>query len=181
VEFLTEAVEVIFIQTAFHVRTCVHARRGVSLEEDLVAARWIVLAAEEVVKANFIQRSSTGIGRDVATDANAWALLTVHHDGRIPTNPVTITLFQFLITRELRLNSVGNGLNDSSRRYGSSRYTLGRRALQEAQHKVSSSLGRCFVEQAVERIHPLAGFFRVAIVHVRGNSVADEWEIGIAL
>src|SRR5699024_12426475 len=55
-DFLTETVEVIFIQTAFHVRTCVHAGGGVALEEDLVAARRIVLAPEEVVKANFIQR-----------------------------------------------------------------------------------------------------------------------------
>src|SRR5699024_7118154 len=105
-----------FIQTAFHVRTCVHAGGGVSLEEDLVAAGRIVLAAEEVVKANFIQWSSTGIGRDVATDANAWSLLTVHHDCRVPTNPATITLFQFLITRELRLHGGGDGVNEVSRR-----------------------------------------------------------------
>src|SRR5699024_381328 len=115
-DFLTGAAEVIVIQTAFRARTCGPARRGVSLGEDLVAARWIVLAAEEVVKANFIQRSSTGIGRDVATDANAWALLTVHHDGRIPTNPATITFFQFLITRELRLHGGGDGVNEVSRR-----------------------------------------------------------------
>ena len=82
-----------------------------TLEEYLVAAGWIVLAAEEVVEANLIQRCSTCVGGDVATDANTWALSTVHHDRCIPADPTTITLFQFLIAWELRFHGGRDGVN----------------------------------------------------------------------
>jgi len=56
-EFLTEAVELPFGQPAFEERAGVDARRGVTLEEDLVAAAVGGVAAEEVVEADFVEDS----------------------------------------------------------------------------------------------------------------------------
>src|SRR5699024_5482197 len=46
---LPETVEIVLPQPTLEVSTCVHAGRGVPLEEDVVAAARVVLAAEEVV------------------------------------------------------------------------------------------------------------------------------------
>jgi hypothetical protein len=41
----------------------------VALEEDLVAAARVVLAAEEVVETDLVERRGGGVGGDVAADA----------------------------------------------------------------------------------------------------------------
>jgi hypothetical protein len=51
-ELAAEALEVLLGQPALEERAGVDAGRGVPLEEDLVAAALVVLAAEEVVEAD---------------------------------------------------------------------------------------------------------------------------------
>ena len=53
-DLLAEAVQILFGQAAFHVCARVHSGGSVALEEDLVAARRIVLALEEVVQADLV-------------------------------------------------------------------------------------------------------------------------------
>ena len=67
---LPEAVQVLLGQAAFHERPGVHAGGGVALEEDLVTAAGVVLAAEEVVEAHLVQGRGTGVGGDVPADAD---------------------------------------------------------------------------------------------------------------
>ena len=70
---LAEAVELLLGQATLEERAGVHARRRMPLEEDLVAAAGVVLAAEEVVEADLVERRGRGVGRDVAADADAGA------------------------------------------------------------------------------------------------------------
>ena len=76
---LPEAVQVLLGQPAFQEGAGVHAGGGVALEEDLVAAAGVVLAAEEVVEAHLVQRGRAGVGGDVPADADVRALGAVHH------------------------------------------------------------------------------------------------------
>jgi len=71
---LPEAVEVLLAEAVEQERAGVDARRGVALEEDLVAAVALVLAAEEVVEADVVEGRRGGEGGDVAADADAGAL-----------------------------------------------------------------------------------------------------------
>ena len=53
---LTEAVHFLFGKATFDERTCVGARGGMALEEDMVATARVILTAEEVVEANLVER-----------------------------------------------------------------------------------------------------------------------------
>ena len=53
---LTEAIKLAFVQTSLKECAGIHTGRGVTLHEDLVATTGVVLAAEEVVETDFIQR-----------------------------------------------------------------------------------------------------------------------------
>ena len=75
---LAEAVELVVAEAALEERAGVDAGGGVALEEDLVAAAGVVLAAEEVVEADLVERGARRVGRDVAADADAGALRAVH-------------------------------------------------------------------------------------------------------
>ena len=83
---LPEAVQVLLGQPAFHERAGVHAGGGVALEEDLVAAAGVVLAAEEVVEAHLVQGRGAGVGGDVPADADVRPLGPVHHDRGVPAH-----------------------------------------------------------------------------------------------
>ena len=68
---LPEAVEVLLGQPALEERARVDAGGGVTLEVDLIArAGREVLAAEEMVEADLVQRGRRGVGRDVAANAD---------------------------------------------------------------------------------------------------------------
>lgn len=95
---LTEAVELRFAQSTLEEGTGVRTGGGVALDEDLVAARGVVGAAEEVVEPDFVQRGRRGVRGDVPTDSDARALRTVHRDGRVPADPGAIPALDLLVT-----------------------------------------------------------------------------------
>ena len=70
-ELLAEPVELVLGEPALEEGAGVDAGGGVALEVDLVAAAGVVLAAEEVVEADLVQRRGRGVGGDVAADADA--------------------------------------------------------------------------------------------------------------
>lgn len=66
VNFLTEVVHLLFGQTAFQERTCIYARRDVTLEVHQIAAIFLSARTEEVVEADFVEGRGRLIGRHVA-------------------------------------------------------------------------------------------------------------------
>ncbi len=102
-ELLPEAVQLLLGEPALEERAGVHAGGGVALEEDLVAAAGVVLAAEEVVEADLVERRGRGVGRDVAADADAGALRPVHHDRGVPPDVGADAPLDVLVAGEPRL------------------------------------------------------------------------------
>ena len=85
-DLLAEVVEVILGQPALEKSTGVDARRGVTLEEDLVAHSVGVLAAEEMVEADFVQRGGAGVRREVATDSGRPIVGAQDHRHGVPAD-----------------------------------------------------------------------------------------------
>ena len=68
-DLAAEMVEVVGGETTFHEGAGVHAGSGVALEVDVVTGVSVVLAAEEVVEADLVQRRRRRERREVAADA----------------------------------------------------------------------------------------------------------------
>ena len=96
---LPEPVQVLLGQPALHEGAGVHAGGGVALEEDLVPAAGVVLAAEEVVEADLVQGRGAGIGRDVPADPDVRPLRPVHHDRGVPAQPRPVLPLDLLVAR----------------------------------------------------------------------------------
>ena len=99
---LPEPVQVLLGQPALHEGAGVHAGGGVALEEDLVPAAGVVLAAEEVVEADLVQGRGAGIGRDVPADPDIRPLRPVHHDRGVPAQPRPVLPLDLLVPGERR-------------------------------------------------------------------------------
>ena len=108
---LPEPVQVLLAQPTLEVGPGVHARRGVALEEHLVAAAGVVGSAEEVVQADLVQRGRAGVGGDVPTDADVRALGPVHQHRGVPADQAAVTPLDLLVTGELRLVGHRDGVD----------------------------------------------------------------------
>src|SRR5690606_26021604 len=85
-DLAAEVVEVVLGEPALEECPGVDAGRGVALEVDLVAVLAVVLAAEEVVEADLIERRRAGEGGQVAADAIGRLVGLDHHDRGVPTD-----------------------------------------------------------------------------------------------
>jgi hypothetical protein len=72
----------------------------VALEEDVVAAALVVLAAEEVVEAHLVESRGGGVGGDVAAHLDAGALRAVHQHRGIPAVPAAERALDLFIAGE---------------------------------------------------------------------------------
>ena len=176
---LTEAVHVLLGEASLEEGAGVHAGGGVALEEDVVAAARVVLAAEEVVEADLVECGGGGVGGDVATDTDAGTLGAVHHDRGIPPHPAAVALLHRLITRELRLHRGGDGVDVVGRQQRRQRHPLGGRAFQHPQHQVAGPVRAGVGEQTVEGVHPLLGLIGVGVLEVGRDTVADITEVAV--
>ena len=138
---LAEAVEVLFAQSALEEGAGIHTWGSMALEEDLVTATGVILAAEEVVEAHFVQRGGAGIGGNMATYTNSGTLGAVHHDGGVPANPTTVALFYFLITGELWLHGGGDGVDEVGGRQRRQRHAACGGTFDHAQHQEAGAVG----------------------------------------
>ncbi|CKQ18553.1 Uncharacterised protein [Mycobacterium tuberculosis] len=114
--FLAESVELLGGQPPFEEGARVDSRGSVALDEHLIAAARVRLAAEEVVETDLIERRGRRVGRDMATHAHTRSLRTVHHDGRIPSDPRSITTFDVFVAGEPRLQLGRDGVDIVGRR-----------------------------------------------------------------
>ena len=100
---LAEAVEALLADPALDVGAGVHPGRGVPLEEDLVAAAGMVLASEEVVHADLVERGRRGVAGDMATYADRGALRAMHQHRGVPPDQAAERPLHLLIAGEPRL------------------------------------------------------------------------------
>ncbi len=180
-DLLAEAVEVVLAQAPLEEGAGVDAGGGVALEEDLVAAARVVLAAPEVVEADLVERGGGGVGGDVAAHADARTLRAVHHDGGVPAHPAAVALLHLLVARKLRLHGGGDGVHEVRGGEVRQRNALEGGTLQHAEHEVAGA-GRVLLrEETVEGVHPLLGLLGVGVFEVGRDAVADRRVVGVAL
>ena len=175
---LPEAVEIVLAEPTLEVRAGVHAGGGVALEEDVVTAAGMVLAAEEVVVAHFVERRRARVGRDVPAHADAGALGAVDHDGGVPADPPAVGTLHRLVARELRLEAGGDRVDVVRGGERRERYALFRGTFEQPQHQVASPLGPGLGEQTVERIHPLLGLLGIGVRQVGRDALAEDRHVG---
>ena len=145
-----------------------------ALDEDVVAAARVVLAAEEVVEPDLVEGGRGGVGRDVPADADPGPLRPVHRHRRVPPDPAPVGALGLLVAREPRLPVGGDGVDVvGAGQRGHPDVALAG-ALQHAQHQVAGALLAGGVEHGVEGVQPLGGLLRVDVRQVRGEAVADD-------
>ena len=160
---LPEPVELVRGQAALEVRPGVDAGGGVALEVDLVAAAGVVLAAEEVVQTDLVQRRHGRVRGDVAADAEALALGASHHDCRVPADPRAIPALHGLVTREVRLLVHTDGVHVGRRHRRGDAHIPFPRPPEQVEHDVPGAGSALVVDQPVEGLDPFLGLGRVDV------------------
>ena len=160
---LPEPVQVLLGQTALHEGPGVHAGGGVALEEDLVPAAGVVLAAEEVVEPDLVQGRGPGIGRDVPADPDVRPLRPVHHDRGVPAQPRPVLPLDLLVPGERRFLVHRDRVDVVRGGHHRNTHTLRPGPLKQAAHDVLGTLGALFLNQGIQGLQPLGGLFRITI------------------
>jgi len=171
--FLTEPVQILFREAAFHERPGVHARGRVALEEHLVPARGVVLAAEEVIKAHLIQRRGTGIGGNVPADTDIGTLRTVDHHRGVPPHVRPVPALELLVARELSFLVHRDRVHIISGRHHRHTHRPGTGTLQQRTHNVLGTLGTLLRDQRIKGLNPLRGLFRITIRQLGSQPAED--------
>lgn len=171
---LAEAVELGLGEAVQQEGAGVDAGRGVALEEDLVAAVAGVLAAEEVVEAHVVERGGGGEGGDVAADADARALGTGDHDGRVPAGRVEDLALDLLVAGEERLVPGRDGVDVVRAAHLGDGDAFGACPLDEAEHQVTGAFPASLIDGCVERVEPLLGLLGIEVRDLAGKTANDD-------
>ena len=102
-DLTAEVVEVVGLEPSLDERTGVDPGGGVALEVDLVAGVAVVLAAEEVVEADLVQRRRRRVRRQVAADAVGGLVRLDDHHRRVPPHEGADPSLDELVAGEPRL------------------------------------------------------------------------------
>ena len=144
-----------------------------ALEEDVVAAAGVVLAAEEVVEADLVERGRGGVGGDVPAHADAGALGARDHDGGVPAQPAAVGALGVLIAGEVGLvldrDGVDVGGGGLSRKADVLLTGLG----QHRQQDVAGARAALVLDEGLEGLEPLPGLLGV-IVGDLGQEAVDQ-------
>ena len=91
---LPEVAQLLLVQPAIEEGSSVDAGAGVALDVDCIADAVVLLAPEDVVEADLVERRARGIGGDVAPDTIEASVGVGHRDRRVPQYCVLDRLFQ---------------------------------------------------------------------------------------
>ena len=144
-----------------------------ALEEDVVAAAGVVLAAEEVVEADLVEGRGRGVGGDVSADPDPGALGAGDHDGGVPAQPAPVGALGALVTGEVGLVGDVDGVDVRRRRLGGDRDVLLPGLGQHAQQDVARTLGALVRDEGIEGLVPLLGLLWVVVGHLRQEAVNE--------
>ena len=136
--------------------------RAVTLDVDLVAGLAALLAAEEVVEADFVQAGRRGVRRDVAADVGQ-RVRAADHDRGVPADVGADPPLDELVAREPRLGLGRDRVDVVGRAQRGNADLLLPGALEQLEHQESGPSRAGGVDHAVERVEPLLGFSRVDI------------------
>ena len=158
-----ERVEILLAEPALEERTGVDARRSVTLDEDLIAEAAVVLAVEEVVEPDLVERGGRGVGRQMAAEAFVAMVRAVDHRDGVPPDVGPDPSFQHLVAREPRLVLGRDGVDV---RRGDRRRqpdVTGRRVVEQPGQQVSGPRRALGVDDGIEGLDPLTRLVRIGV------------------
>ncbi|MDQ0868017.1 hypothetical protein QFZ70_000490 [Arthrobacter sp. V1I9] len=144
-----------------------------ALEEDLVPAPGVVLAAEEVVETHLVQRRGPGIGGDVPAHADVRPLGPVHHHRGVPPHVRPVPALELLVARERSFLVHRDGVHVIGGGHHRHPDALRTGTLQQAPHDVLGTLGALFPDQRIQGLNPLGGLFRITIRQLVSQPAED--------
>ncbi len=173
-DLLAEPVELLLGEAALEEGAGVDAGGGVALDEDLVAAALVVLAAEEVVEADLVEARRGLVGGDVAADLEALAVGAGDHDRGVPAEEGADALLDLVVAGEPRLPLGRDGVDVvGAAQRGHADLGLAR-PLEQAQHDVARPVPTALVEHRVEGGDPVGGLVGVDVRQLRGQALVDD-------
>jgi hypothetical protein len=145
----------------------------VALEEDLVPGEPVVLALEEVVEADLVERGRAGEGGEVAADALRPLVGPHHHHGRVPPDEGPDAPLQVLVTGEPRLLLGRDGVHVRRGDRGREPDLQGTCPLQQLGHEEARSRLAVGVDDRIEAVQPLARLAGIDVGHLVHEAVED--------
>ena len=172
-DLLAELVEVVLGEPALEEGAGVDARGGVTLDVDGVAGEAAVLAAEEVVEPDVVERGGGGERREVAADAVGVLVGLDDHDRGVPADVGPDAALELLVAGEPGLLLRRDGV-DVGRRHGGRGADLQLAgALQQLGHEEAGPGLAVGLDHRVEGLEPLVGLGRVGVGELVHEPVDD--------
>ena len=160
---LTEVVHLRFGDPALEVRVRVHARRGVPLVVDLVAGGAVVLAAEEVVEPDLVERRRRRVRGEMPTDTVASLVRPGDHGRGVPANDAADAPLHLLVTGKPRLLVGRNRVDVRRRDERWHRHLQAARALEELADDKARPNRALGSDQRIKGLQPLGGLRGVRV------------------
>ena len=110
----------------------------------------------------------------MSADADAGTLRAVHHDRRIPADPVAVAPLDLLVAGEEGLGLGGDGVDVIRCRQRRQPDVTFAGAAEKPQHQIAGPLLTTRVDHGVERVEPLLRLFGIGIRELGGEPVADQ-------
>ena len=171
---LAESVHFLFGEAAFQEGARVGAGGGVTLEEDVVAAAGVVLAAEEVVEADLVEGGDGGVGGDVSADFDAGALGARHLDGSVPADPAAVFALHGFVAGEVRFLVNGDGVDVGGRVFLGELNAVAARFAEHVQQDVARAWAALFVDESGQGLDPFGGLLGVVVGDLGDQPVDDD-------
>ena len=144
-----------------------------ALDEDLVAAAGVVLAAEEVVEADLVEAGRGLVGGDVAADPEALAVGARHHDRGVPADEGADPALDVLVAGEPRLALGRDGVDVVGAAQRGHADLLLAGPLEQPEHEVAGAVAAALVDQRVERLEPLLGLVGIDVRQLGRQALVD--------
>ena len=171
-QLLPEVRQLLDRQAPFEERARVDAGRRVALEVDLIPVAVLVLAAEEMVEGDLVERRGRGVGGNVTADPVRRAVGADHHRHRVPSHQALDAALDLLAARDGTLvfhaDGVDVGRDRRERQAGTRHAGMVPKPLEQALHAVPVTL----LDDVVERLEPLALFESLELGGVAGCDIA---------
>jgi hypothetical protein len=170
-----EAVELVLGQPAFQERARVDAGRAVTLKVDQVGAVGVVVALEEVVVADIVERRRGRERGDVAADARL-ALVGLDHDRhRVPAHVRADAVLELFVARIARFVVDVDRVEVRGRRFVRQVSAGPARLIDQRFDQVMRTFLADLCDDGFERIEPLLRLLRIGIrCSTRGAGAFDD-------
>ena len=172
-DLAAEVVEVVGLEAALEEGAGVDARGGVALEVDVVAGGAAVLAAEEVVEADLVQRGRAGVGGEVAADAVGGLVRLHHHHRRVPADVGADAPLDELVAGEPRLGLAGDRVDVRGRHGRRKAHLRLAGAVEQRREQIAGAGLAVGVDDGVERVEPFLRLDRIGVGQLVDVAVED--------